>query len=165
MHTPAAGTTRSIVVVLPDIRSTHNTGSFFRTEDAVGVEKIVLTGITAPPPHPHLLKVSLGAEQSVPWEYAEQPIAAIQQLKQRGYAIVAVEQTSHSRDFRSVEYPNKVALVFGNEVGGVPSALLALADVVVELPMRGKKESLNVAVAGGIVLYHVAHVNTEPVHT
>ena len=150
-------TERDIVIVLPDIRSTHNTGSFFRTSDAVGVRKIILTGITAQPPHPHLLKVSLGAEQSVAWEYVEHVAEAIQNLKELGYTIVAVEQTAHSQDFRAIAYPQKVALIFGNEVGGVPAEVCNAADMVVQLPMRGEKESLNVSVAGGIVMYHVAY--------
>jgi len=149
---------RDIVILLPDIRSTHNTGSFFRTGDAVGVTKIILTGITATPPHPHLIKVSLGAEESVPWEYWQNTMEAVRYLSEQGYAIVVVEQTEQSVDFRSVVYPKKVALVFGNEVGGVTADICAAANTVVDLPMVGKKESLNVSVAGGIVLYHVAFV-------
>lgn len=148
---------KEIVVVLPDIRSTHNTGSFFRTGDAVAVQKIILTGITAQPPHPHLLKVSLGSEQTVSWEYEADTKAAIRALKASGYQIVAVEQTARSIDFRDAVYAKKVALIFGNEVTGVPEEICALADMDIELPMRGEKESLNVSVAGGIVLYHVGH--------
>jgi tRNA G18 (ribose-2'-O)-methylase SpoU len=148
---------RDIIVVLPDIRSTHNTGSFFRTGDAVGVSKIILTGITAPPPHPHLVKVSLGAEDTVPWEYIEHTAEALRALQAQGYSIVVVEQTEASTDFRAATYPAKVAIVFGNEVGGVPKEICDAADMVVELPMHGEKESLNVSVAGGIILYHVAH--------
>lgn len=146
---------RELVVVLPDIRSTFNTGSFFRTADAAGVKKIVLTGITAQPPHPHLLKVSLGAEKTVPWEYVEDSLRAIQLLRNQGYQIVVVEKTEHSVDFQKGVYTNKVALVFGNEVGGVTAELIQLADLIVSIPMAGQKESLNVSVAGGIIIFHL----------
>lgn len=146
---------RELVVVLPDIRSTFNTGSFFRTADAAGVKKIVLTGITAQPPHPHLLKVSLGAEKTVPWEYVEDSLRAIQLLRKQGYQIVVVEKTEHSVDFQKGVYTNKVALVFGNEVGGVTAELIQLADLIVSIPMAGQKESLNVSVAGGIIIFHL----------
>lgn len=145
---------RQVRLVLPDIRSTYNVGSFFRTAEASGLEKIILTGITATPPHPHLLKVSLGAEQTVPWEYHSHTVEAIQQLKNQGFQIVAVELTSQSQDFRQVTYAQKTALIFGNENVGLPSEVLELADAVVSIPMRGHKESLNVAVAGGILIYH-----------
>lgn len=148
-------TDREIIVILPDIRSTHNTGAFFRTADAVGVKKIFLTGITAPPPHPHLLKVSLGAEGHVPWEYCQDSVALLRQLTEKGYTLIAVEQTENSQDFRTINYPSHVAVIFGNEVGGISQKILALADAIVEIPMHGKKESLNVSVAGGIMLYHL----------
>lgn len=146
---------REVVVVLPDIRSTFNTGSFFRTADAAGVSKLYLTGITATPPHPHLLKVSLGAETVVPWEYISNTLAAIQQLKDQGFQIVVVELTSSSQDFRQTQYGHKVALIFGNENTGVGQSIQDLADLTVFIPMRGHKESLNVAVAGGIIIYHL----------
>ena len=151
---------RDIVVVLPSIRSTHNTGSFFRTGDAVGVTKIVMCGITATPPHPHLLKVSLGAEESVPWEYIEDPLVAIQQLRKNGYTIIGVEQTDTSTDYRTAEYPDKVAVLFGHEVDGLALELQQECDLLVELPMNGMKESLNVSVAGGVILYHLLRAAT-----
>lgn len=146
---------RQVIIILPDIRSTYNTGSFFRTADAAGVEKIFLTGFTAAPPHPNLLKVSLGAEDVVPWEYCENTLEVIQQLKGDGYQIVAVEQTENSVNYRTAEYSQKVAVLFGHEVNGVSKELLNEADLIVVIPMRGKKESLNVSVAGGIILYHL----------
>lgn len=148
---------REIVLVLPDIRSTFNVGSFFRTADAAGVKKIVLCGITAQPPHPHLIKVSLGAEKSVPWEYVADPQQAIQQLRNAGFQIVVVEEADKSQDFRQAIYTDKVALVFGSETQGVLSPLIQQADVVVSIPMLGHKESLNVSVAGGIIIYQVLH--------
>src|SRR3989339_794175 len=142
---------REVVVVLPDIRSTFNTGSFFRTADGAGVSKIFLTGITAPPPHPHLLKVSLGAEHSVSWEYVPDVFVVIDKLKSHGYQLVAVEQTPQSIDYCTATYAQKVAVFFGNEVEGLPQEILKYADMIVEIPMRGKKESLNVSVSGGII--------------
>lgn len=148
---------RNVVLVLPDIRSTHNVGSFFRTADAAGVEKIVLSGITATPPHPHLIKVSLGAENTVPWEYIQDTGEALQKLRDQGYQIVMVETTDNSQDFRQAEYADKVALVFGAETTGVPSEFIQQADLVVSIPMLGHKESLNVSIAGGIIIYQVLH--------
>lgn len=148
---------RTVVVFLPDIRSTFNVGSFFRTADAAGVKKIVLSGITATPPHPHLIKVSLGAEKTVPWEYIQDTQVALQQLRDQGYQIVVVEEADNSQDFRQAEYADKVALVFGAETTGVPSELIKQADLVVSIPMLGHKESLNVSIAGGIIIYQVLH--------
>lgn len=146
---------REIVLVLPDIRSTHNTGSFFRTGDAVGVSKIYLSGITAPPPHPHLIKVSLGAEEVVPWEYKENVFDVIALLKSDGYELIAVEQTAKSVPYTKASYSDKVAIFFGNEVEGLSSEILSCMDQSIMIPMHGKKESLNVSVAGGIILYEL----------
>lgn len=148
---------REIAVVLPDIRSAHNTGSFFRTGDASGVSKIVMTGYTAPPPHRYVAKVALGAEENVDWEYIEETEDAVKQLREEGYQIVAVEQTDQSVDYREAEYGDKVALVFGNEIRGVAPEVIDLCDAVVELPMAGIKKSLNVSVSGGIMLYALAY--------
>lgn len=144
---------RELVVVLPDIRSTHNTGSFFRTSDAFGVSKIYLCGITATPPHPHLVKVSLGAEDSVPWEYVEQVSDVVSGLRAEGYTCVGVEQTEQSVELSGENLPDKVAVFFGNEVAGLSPEIIEKMDVCMEIPMLGKKESLNVSVTGGIVLY------------
>lgn len=146
---------KNVVVVLPDIRSTHNTGSFFRTGDAAGVEKIVMCGITATPPHPHLVKVSLGAEDAVPWEYIEDVRDAIQKLREQGYQLVGVEQTDTSVPYTEAEYAENVAVFFGHEVEGLDPEVVEEMDIVVEIPMRGMKESLNVSVAGGVVLYEI----------
>lgn len=149
--------TRQVALVLPDIRSTYNVGSFFRTADAAGVQKIILTGITAQPPHPHLIKVSLGAENTVPWEYMVDTQIALQQLRDQGYQIVIVEGADKSQDFRQAAYAEKVALVFGNEIAGVPTELIQQGDLLISIPMLGHKESLNVSVAGGIIMYQVLH--------
>ncbi len=146
---------REIIVVLPDIRSLHNVGSFFRTGDAVGVHKIILTGTTGTPDNPKLKKVSLGAELMVPWEYHAETLGALKQLQQEGFQLVVLEKTASSQHYQTVEYSGKVALVVGAEVSGVPEQILSLADLVVHLPMVGTKRSLNVSVAGGIMLYHL----------
>ncbi len=146
---------RQVVVVLPDIRSLYNVGSFFRTGDAVGVSKIILCGTTGTPQNPKLKKVSLGAELTVPWEWIAEPLNALKTLKAEGYEIVVVEKTTDSQDFTAVTYGEKVVLVFGAEVSGVRSELLSAADAVVHLPMVGSKRSLNVSVVGGVMLYHL----------
>lgn len=154
---PAVPPKRDIVVVLPDIRSAYNTGSFFRTGDAAGISKIYLSGYTAPPPHRYVAKVALGADEHVAWEYMEETEDVIAQLRIDGYQIVAVEQTDTSVDYREAAYTDKVALVFGNEIRGVSGEVAQLCDMAVELPMAGMKKSLNVAVSGGIMLYALAY--------
>ncbi len=163
-----------IAAVLHDVRSVHNVGSIFRTADAAGVRKLWLCGITPTPfdrfgkVRPDFAKVALGAERSIAWEYAAETAAAIAALTRDGYRIFAVEQAPGSvpydrvrpasrpprvRGSAKVPREPKLALLMGNEVEGVPPALLALADRVIEIPMAGKKESLNVAVAFGVVAY------------
>lgn len=146
---------KDIVVVLPNIRSLYNVGSFFRTSDAVGVKKIICCGTTGTPKNKRLWKVSLGAEQTVPWEYQVDPVHAITQLRVEGYQIVVVELTQQSVLYTQVQYSEKVALVFGAETSGVEDSLIEAADVVAHLPMLGKKNSLNVSVTGGVMLYHL----------
>ena len=155
-----------LVVVLHNIRSVHNVGSIFRTADAAGVKKIYLCGITPTPidrfgrPRKDFTKVSLGAEKSVEWEKvsARKINGLFRDLKSRKYEILAVEQSSRSTPYykHSVyerSHINGVALVLGNEVKGLPPSVLRRADRVLEIPMRGKKESLNVSVAFGIVVF------------
>jgi len=152
-----------LVVVAHNIRSVHNVGSIFRTADAVGAEKIYLCGITPSPldrfkeVRADFAKVALGAERSVSWESAKTTAGVIKQLKKDGYEILALEQSK-----RSVPYYDyalrlgadaRVALVLGNEVKGLSPALLRSVDCILEIPMLGKKESLNVAVAFGIVAF------------
>lgn len=146
---------RRISLVLPDIRSLYNVGSFFRTADATAVEKIYCCGTTGTPKNKKLLKVSLGAELTVPWEYATDPMTCVLELQKVGYQIVVVEKTNQSTLYTQIKYSHKIALVFGTETSGVPQPLLTAADQVVHLPMLGKKNSLNVAVAGGVLLYYL----------
>lgn len=143
------------VVVLDNIRSTFNVGSIFRTADCLGVRKIYLCGITPAPQdrfgraRADVAKVSLGAEKTIAWEQFPDTITAISKLKNDGYKIISVEQDSKSVDYKKVKIKKgeKVALVMGNEVDGVSPEVLKLSDVIAEIPLHGKKESLNVLVA------------------
>jgi len=143
-------------LVLPDIRSCYNVGSIFRTADAFGVDKIFLCGYTpTPDKNPKIHKVSLGAEHNVPWEHHAHAWRIIEQLKHAGVLIIAAEQTKNATDYRAWKPALPLALIVGNEVGGISPALLKRADHVIEIPMHGKKESLNVSVAAGILAAHV----------
>ncbi len=144
---------RRIAVIAHNIRSLHNVGAIFRTADAFGVEKIFLTGYSGCPPRSEISKVALGAEESVPWEYHRTATPAIEALRRDGFSIVACEQTPTSMALPDFKIPERVAIILGNEVRGVSRVLRARADHVVAIPMVGKKESLNVSVACGIVLY------------
>jgi len=140
-------------VLLNNIRSLHNVGSIFRTADGVGLEKIWLCGITGYPPQSQIAKTALGAEQRVPWEHQWDAISVIKNLKQEGCQIVLLEQTeeSISHDEFSPKFP--ICLVIGHEITGVSDELVSLCDAAVEIDMAGMKNSLNVAVAFGIVAY------------
>ena len=145
-----------VVVVLDNVRSMQNVGSFFRTGDAFAVEKIILCGITATPPARDIHKTALGAEMTVRWEYAEKTTEAVMRLKEEGYRVLAVEQVEGAvmlNDFRPDEGA-KYALVFGNEVAGVEQQVVDLADGAIEIPQVGTKHSLNVSVSGGVVLWN-----------
>jgi 23S rRNA (guanosine2251-2'-O)-methyltransferase len=152
------GDTLPLVLVLDNLRSGLNVGSLFRTADAFLVEKLLLCGITVQPPHREVLKTALGSTESVAWEYFGDVLEAVQALKAQGYAIWAVEQTDTKtwlQDFQPLP-EGKYALVLGNEVDGVDEALLPLCDGAIEIPQFGAKHSLNVAVAGGIVVWELA---------
>ncbi len=156
------------IVILDSIRSAHNVGSIFRTSDAAGVQKIYLCGPTPDPidrfgrPQPEIKKTSLGASESVPWEHVgtienratEEILRLIAVLKIEGYTVVAVEQGEGSTDLYDFQALEKVAYILGAEVEGVQQELIDAADVTLELPMQGMKESLNVSVTAGIVLFH-----------
>ncbi|MFH1790200.1 MAG: RNA methyltransferase [bacterium] len=143
------------VLVLPSIRSGHNVGAVFRTADAVGANKIYLTGYTACPPHSQIDKVSLGAEKWIKWKKYKRTGYCLNKLKKMGYNIVALEQTDKSQDIFKWKPKFPIALVIGNEVRGIEKKYLALCDEHIQLPMIGKKESLNVSIATGIALYHI----------
>lgn len=143
-----------IVVVLQNIRSSYNVGSIFRTADAMRVGQLVLTGYTPAPPNEAIAKTALGADRTVPWEQHASTVDAVLSLKQRGYTVLAVELTDDSRDISTLGAADlPVALVLGNEIGGVTDDVLTVCDGAVEIPMYGVKHSLNVAVAAGIALY------------
>lgn len=144
-----------LVVVLDNIRSMHNVGSVFRTADCFAIEKLVLGGITAKPPHREIEKTALGATESVHWEYTETIAIALQALRDQGYKICAVEQAEGSvslRDFKP-ESGQKYALIFGNEVNGVSAEAMAFVDHCLEIPQFGTKHSFNISVTTGILLW------------
>lgn len=145
-----------VVVVLDNIRSQQNVGAFFRTADAFAAERIVLCGITAVPPSRDIHKTALGAELTVPWCYAERTEECIEALRAEGYRIVAVEQVEGAvpLDRFRAEQGERYALVFGNEVCGVGQQAVDLSDAAVEIPQAGTKHSINVSVAGGVVLWN-----------
>lgn len=156
-----------IIVIAHNIRSTHNVGAIFRSSEGFGVKKIILSGYTPYPkipgdsrlPHISLKltsqihKTALGAEESVPFEYQEN--IDIQTLKNAGYRIVGLEQATRSTLLSSYTSPEKIALILGEEVHGIPDELLAQCEDIIEIPMVGKKESFNVSVAAGIALYEL----------
>ena len=147
----------SVCIVLDNVRSLHNVGSAFRTADAFRIEKIYLTGITGTPPHREIHKTALGATESVPWEYVEQPAQIVKKLKDEGYKIIVVEQTTASIPLQKFE-PNqdqKYCLVFGNEVNGVSEPAIEFADMALEIPQEGTKHSLNISVCLGIVVWEI----------
>jgi 23S rRNA (guanosine2251-2'-O)-methyltransferase len=146
-----------VCIVLDNIRSLHNVGSAFRTADAFRVEKIFLAGITGTPPHREIQKTALGATESVPWEYVEQPSAIVRKLKDEGYTAVIVEQTSESIPLQKFDpsVNQKYCLIFGNEINGVSDDVIALGDVALEIPQEGTKHSLNISVCLGIVVWEI----------
>ncbi len=148
---------KKFILVLPDIRSAHNVGAMFRTADGAGVNKIYLCGYTAQPPHPQLDKVSLGAETWMPWEYVRQAGRLLKRLHAEGYHIAALEQTKNSVNISKWTPKLPLVLVVGNEKTGVTKSLLKYCDTAVELPMHGRKNSLNVSVAAGIAMYHISN--------
>jgi len=144
---------KKLVVVCHNIRSAYNIGSIFRTADGAGAAKVYLTGYAPAPPHPGISKTALGAEKVVEWEKLAKLDVAIERLKKEGYQIIALEQSKKSVPLGSFKPKKKIALILGNEVRGLSRSLLDKCDKIIEIPMRGKKESLNVSVAFGIAAY------------
>ena len=147
-----------LIVILDNVRSLHNVGSVFRTADAYCVEKVILCGITATPPNTEIHKSALGAEFSVDWEYYKETTEAVNELKQAGYTVLAIEQAHDSinMDTFKAEKGNKYAVILGNEVKGVQQSVIDLSDDCLELPQFGTKHSLNVSVTAGIVIWEFA---------
>ena len=145
----------SIVVVLDDIRSFNNVGSFFRTADAFNIEKIFLCGITPCPPHREINKTAIGATDTIDWEQFDSIDKLIENLKAKGYKIFSIEQaekTTHLQKMK-IAQSEKTAFVFGNEVNGVKQEVIDKSDEVIEIPQFGTKHSLNVSVCAGVVLW------------
>lgn len=149
------------ILILHNIRSSENVGSIFRTADAVGIDTIFLSGITPAPldrfgrENVRLTKASLGSEKTVQWEQKKDVLETISALKEMGYQIIAIEQSNRSTDYKKVKVKDKVVFIVGNEVTGLTDEVLAIVDVIAEIPMQGKKESLNVAVATGVALFRM----------
>ncbi|MCL2329066.1 MAG: RNA methyltransferase [Bacteroidetes bacterium] len=147
-----------IVVVLDNVRSANNVGSIFRTSDAFLIERLCLCGITCTPPNKDIQKTALGAQLSVPWNYAQSTVEQVQELRQQGYRIIAVEQAQGSimlQNFK-LQANEKIALIMGNEVFGVSNEVMALCDACIEIPQFGTKHSFNVAVTFGMVLWEIS---------
>tara|TARA_B110000459_G_scaffold203363_1_gene259565 strand:+ start:89 stop:622 length:534 start_codon:yes stop_codon:yes gene_type:complete len=144
-----------VVLLLDDIRSLNNVGSFFRTADAFNIEKIILGGITASPPHKDIRKTALGATETVAWSHVENLIDEVKALQKKGYSVAVVEQAEKTTLLQEVKNFEKkpFALIFGNEVNGVNQELIDCADCVLEIPQFGTKHSLNVSVCAGIVVW------------
>jgi 23S rRNA (guanosine2251-2'-O)-methyltransferase len=160
-----------LILILHDIRSTHNVGSLLRTADGLGVKKVYFTGYTPYPIEkndkrlPHIAvklnsqihKTALGAEKSIDWERHENLKKIIANLKKNNFLIASIEQSNFSQKLHEFKNDQNIALILGNEVEGLDKNTLELADVCLEIPMLGKKESFNVAIAGGIALYHMRY--------
>jgi 23S rRNA (guanosine2251-2'-O)-methyltransferase len=148
--------------ILHNIRSAHNVGSVFRTADGAGVSKIFLTGYTPAPTDRFgrtdetIEKTALGATHSVAWEARPEIEEVITELRQQDVEIVAVEQDARALDYRSWKLHKDTAFIFGNEIEGVPLTVCDSADTILHIPMHGMKESLNISVSAGVILFHVA---------
>jgi 23S rRNA (guanosine2251-2'-O)-methyltransferase len=141
------------VVICLNIRSAYNVGSILRTADGAGVAKVYLSGYTPAPPHSGISKTALGAEETVAWKKVSNLGNLIKKLKKEKFEIVALEIAENSREYYSFKPKRNVALIIGNEVRGLSSQILKKCDKIIAIPMRGKKESLNVSVAFGVVIY------------
>ena len=146
---------RRVILIAHNIRSLYNIGSLFRTADAAGASKIFLTGYSGTPDNPKVAKVALGAEKTVLWEKFSNISRLLKKLRKEKFQIVAAEQHSHSISYKKLISRFPLALLMGNEIRGLSPAILKKSDVIIEIPMRGKKESLNVSVAFGIIIYQI----------
>ena len=144
-----------LVIVLDNVRSSHNIGAVFRTSDAFLVEKICLCGITGTPPNIEIHKTALGAEFSVCWEYFEETTMVVEQLKREGFYVMAIEQVEGSTMLPDLhlDKTKKYAVIFGNEVKGVQQEVVDLCNECVEIPQFGTKHSINVSVSAGIIIW------------
>jgi tRNA G18 (ribose-2'-O)-methylase SpoU len=148
--------------LLENVRSLYNVGSIFRTSDAVLLSRLYLTGFTPYPPRPEISKTALGAVESVPWSYCRKPIDAVNEIKSQGIRLAVLEQTDESIPIWELSrdlFP--ICIAVGNEIGGVTKDVVDAADIAVEIPMKGVKHSLNVAVAYGIAVYRLFEMSAE----
>ena len=149
------------ILILHNIRSVYNTGAIFRTADALGISKIYLIGETPTPndkfgrPRKDFAKTALGSEKTMSWEYVKTISPLLTKLKKDGFSIFAIEQDKNSIDYKKVKVAGNTACILGSETRGVPVSVLKKCDKILEIPMNGEKESLNVSVSAGIVLYRL----------
>ena len=144
---------KEVHVLLDNIRSAFNTGSIFRTSETAGIFMLHLCGITPYPPHLKLEKTALGTIDYVKWDYSKSSIEKVKELKEQGIKIISVEIAPNAYNYSDFCYPDKFCLVMGHELMGVSDEILQISDAVVQIPLRGVKNSLNVAVSYGIVVY------------
>lgn len=157
---------KNTILILPNIRSAQNVGAIFRTAEGAGINKIYLTGYTPVPidkfkrNRKDIAKSALGAEKMISWKYKNNLRTLISKLKKEGYFIIAIEQDEDSIDYKKVKIQklNKIAFLVGTEVSGLPKNVLRKCDIIVEIPMRGEKESLNVSVACGVALFRILNI-------
>ncbi len=152
-----------LVVVLDNVRSQHNIGAVFRTADAMRIERVVLCGICCCPPNQEIHKTALGAEESVEWQYYKQTLDAIEDLRQQGYTVYAIEQAHDSVTLEeaAVQLPGKVAVVLGHEVFGGQQKVIENCQGCIEIPHYGTKNSMNGSVTAGIVMYRLSEAMRE----
>ena len=150
-----------ISFLLENIRSAHNVGSIFRTADGMGANKVFLSGYTCKPPQKDLSKTALGAEHAVEWEHNDNPIELAKKIKKDNVKLVLLEHTNISKSLYNIKWEFPICIVLGNEVDGVSNELIELCEQHVEIPMRGIKQSLNVATAAGIIGYEVLRYYTR----
>lgn len=152
------------ILILDNIRSNHNVGSIFRTADASGIDEIYLIGYTPSPIDRfnravgEISKTALGAEKTIPWKKAESIVPILKKLKKDGFEIIALEQSEKSVDYKKIRIKGDIAVILGNEVGGIDKKTLNTVDYVAEIPMLGEKESLNVSVATGVLLFRLFNI-------
>lgn len=156
--------THKNILILHDIRSAENVGAIFRTADAAGISKIILSGYTPLPidrfgrERKDVAKTALGAQKSVSWEKSEDIISTLKDLKRDDFQIISIEQSEKSTDYKKVSLKDKNVFVIGNEVLGIEKSILERSDVIAEIPMKGEKESLNVSVAAGVALFRMLEI-------
>ena len=154
-----------IIAVLENIRSAYNVGSVFRTADAFLLQAIYICGYTAHPPHKEIKKTALGAEESVEWKYFKNIQQAIDELKENGYKVYAVEQAENSIKLQAARFSQeKIAVIFGNEVTGVEQLTIEQTDGCIEIPQLGMKHSLNIATAAGVVLWELIRSRIQKIN-